>query len=38
MTVWFMGIGAIFAISADIWSVMACYQEAVKRNKALGLA
>jgi hypothetical protein len=38
MTVWFLGIGAIFAIAADIWSVTACYQEAVKWNKALGLA
>ena len=37
-TVWFFGIGAIFAISADIWSVVACYQEAVKQNNALGLA
>ena len=38
MTVWFFGIGAIFAIAADIWSVVACYQEANKRNQALGLA
>lgn len=38
VTVWFLGVGAIFAISADIWSVVACYQEAVKQNKALGLA
>lgn len=38
MTVWFFGIGAIFAIAADIWSVVACYQEANKRNQALGIA
>jgi hypothetical protein len=38
MTVWFFGIGAIFAIAADIWSVVACYQEANKRNQALGFA
>jgi hypothetical protein len=38
MTVWFMGIGAIFAIAADIWSVVACYQEANKQNQALGVA
>jgi hypothetical protein len=38
MTVWFMGIGAIFVIAAYIWSVMACYQEANKQNQALGVA
>jgi len=37
-TVWFLGIGAIFAIAVYIWSVVACYQEAVKQNQALGLA
>jgi hypothetical protein len=38
ITVWMMGIGAIFAIAVDIWSVIACYQEAVKQNQANGLA
>ena len=37
-TVWMMGIGVIFAIAVDIWSVIACYQEAVKQNQARGLA
>ncbi|WP_422225129.1 DUF2510 domain-containing protein [Mycobacterium sp.] len=38
ITIWFFGIGVIFALAVDSWSVMACYQEAVKQNKALGLA
>ncbi len=38
MTVWFLGIGAIFAIAGYIWSVAACYQEAIKQNEAHGLA
>ena len=37
-TVWFLGVGAIFAITADIWSVVACYREAVRQNNALGLS
>jgi hypothetical protein len=37
-TVWFLGIGAIFAIAVYIWAVVACYQEAVKQNQAIGLA
>jgi hypothetical protein len=37
-TVWFLGIGAIFAIAVYIWSVVACYQEAIKQNQARGLA
>ncbi len=37
-TVWMMGIGAFFAIAIDIWSVIACYQEAVKQNQERGLA
>jgi len=37
-TVWMMGIGAIFAIAVDIWSVIACYREAGKQNQANGLA
>jgi hypothetical protein len=38
MTVWLMGIGAIFVVAAYIWSVVACYQEANKQNQALGVA
>lgn len=38
ITVWMMGIGAVFAIAIYIWSVVACYQEAVKQNEAHGLA
>jgi hypothetical protein len=37
LTVWFFGIGAIFAVGAYVWSVMACYQEANKQNLAHGL-
>jgi len=36
MTVWFLGLGAIFTIALYIWSVVACYQEAVKQNQAHG--
>jgi hypothetical protein len=38
LTVWFLGIGAIFTIVLYIWSVVACYQEAVKQNQAHGFA
>ena len=37
MTVWFFGIGAIFVFAGYLWSVAACYQEAIKQNKARGL-
>jgi hypothetical protein len=36
MTVWFLGIGAIFTIALYIWSVVACHKEAVKQNQAHG--
>jgi hypothetical protein len=38
LTVWLYGLGFIFFIAIDIWSVMACYQEAVKQNQAHGFA
>jgi hypothetical protein len=38
ITVWMLGLGAIFAIALYIWSVVACYREAVEQNMARGLA
>lgn len=38
LTVWLYGLGAIFAFANYIWSVVACYQEAVKQNRERGLA
>jgi hypothetical protein len=38
LTVWFLGLGAIFTIALYIWSVVACHQEAVKQNQAHGFA
>ncbi|MBO0853870.1 MAG: DUF2510 domain-containing protein [Nocardia sp.] len=36
LTVWIFGLGAIFALTNYIWSVVACHQEAVKQNRARG--
>jgi Protein of unknown function (DUF2510) len=38
ITVWVMGLGAIFAVILYIWSVAACYKEAIQQNQARGLA
>jgi hypothetical protein len=38
LTVWFLGLGAIFVLALYIWSVVACYQEAEKQNNAHGFA
>ena len=38
LTVWLYGLGVIFVFANYIWSVTACYQEAVKQNKARGFA
>jgi hypothetical protein len=38
LTIWAFFIGGIFIVPLYIWSVVACYQEAVEQNKAHGLA
>jgi hypothetical protein len=38
LTVWLYGLGVIFVMANYIWSVTACYQEAVKQNLARGFA
>jgi Protein of unknown function (DUF2510) len=38
LTIWVFLIGVLFMIPLYIWSVVACYQEAVKQNQALGFA
>jgi hypothetical protein len=37
LTIWLFLIGAIFLVANYFWSIVACYQEAVKQNKAHGL-
>ena len=36
LTVWLLFIGFLFLVPLYIWSVVACYQEAVKQNQAHG--
>jgi hypothetical protein len=38
LTVWFFFIGFVFWLVLYPWSVISCYQEAVKQNKAHGFA
>jgi hypothetical protein len=38
LTIWIFFIGALFLLPLYFWSLMACYQEAVKQNSAHGLA
>jgi hypothetical protein len=36
LTVWLLFIGFLFLVPLYVWSVVACYQEAVKQNQAHG--
>jgi hypothetical protein len=38
LTIWLSFIGVLFMLPIYIWSVVACYQEAVKQNQAHGFA
>lgn len=38
LTIWLFFIGVLFMLPLYIWSVVACYQEAVSQNNAHGLA